>query len=84
MVSWSQLTDKGLIQHLAEVRRVVVCVCYSHGDTNVTAEGRVSTVCRSDNEVVSLDEFIIQPACHEHQSTVTVNVEVVSAVVDVR
>lgn len=80
----SKLTDKGLIQGLAEIRWVVVCIGNSHGHANITAEGRVSTVCCSDNEVVALDELIVKPACHEYQSAVTVNVEVVGAVVDVR
>jgi len=80
----SQLADKGLVQRLAEIRRVVVCIGYSHSDTNITAEGRVSTICRPDNEVVALDELIVEQACREYQSAVTVNVEVVGAVVDVR
>lgn len=84
-VPWgSQLADKGLIQRLAEIRWVVVCVSNSHSDTNITAEGRVSTVQRSDNEVVALDELIVEQACHEYQSAVTVNVEEVGAVVNVR
>lgn len=83
VIPGSQLTDEGLVERLAEIRWVVVCVGNSHGDTDITAEGRVSAVRRSDNEIVALDEFIVKPACHEYQSAVTVNVEVVGAVVDV-
>lgn len=82
--SGSQLADKGLVQRLAEIRWVVVCVSNSHSDTNIAAEGRVSTVRRSDNEVVALDELIVEQACREYQSAGTVDVEVVAAVVDVR
>lgn len=82
--SRSQLADKGLVQRLAEIRWIVVCVSNSRRDANVTVEGRVSAVCRSDNEVVALDELIVKQACQEYHSTVTVNVEIVCAVVDVR
>lgn len=82
--SGSQLADKGLVQRLAEIRWVVVRVSNGHSDTNITAEGRVSTVRRSDNEVVALDELIVEQTCREYEAAATVDVEVVGAVVDVR
>ena len=80
----SQLADKGLVQRLAEIGWVVVCVSYSHGDTDITAKARVSAVCRSDNEVVPLDELIVEQASCEYQAAVYVDEKVVCAVVDVR
>lgn len=80
----SQLAHISLIQRLAEVRWVVVCVSNNYSDTDITAEGRVPTVCCSNDEVVALGELIVEHACSEHQTAVTVDVEVVSAVVDVR
>lgn len=82
--SWSQLAHVGLVQRLAEIRWVVVRIGNNHGDTNIAAEGRVPTVSRPHNEVVALDELVVKQACREYQSTVTVYVEVVGAVVDVR
>ncbi len=82
--SGSQLADEGLIQHLAEIRRVVVRVSDGDGDTHIAAEGRVPAVRRSDDKVVALDELIVEQACREYQPAVTVDVEEIGAVVDVR
>lgn len=79
----SQLADKGLVQRSAEIRRVVVCVRNRHGDTDITAEGGLSAVRGSDDEVVALGELIVQQAGRVYQSALAVNVEVVGAVVDV-
>lgn len=84
MSSGSQLADKGLVQHLAEIRWVVIGVSYSHRDSNIAAKGRVSAVRRPDNEVVALDELIVEQTCRVYQPAVTVDAEVVGAVVDVR
>jgi len=81
--SGRQLADKGLVQRVAEIRRVVVGVRDRHRDADIATEGRVSAVRRSDGEVVALDELIVEEACHEYQAAVAVDVEVVGAVVDV-
>lgn len=84
MAPGSQVADKRLVQHLTEIRRVVVCVGDNHSDTNIAAQGRVSAVSCPDNEVVALHELIVEHASREYQSPVAVDLEVVSAVVDVR
>lgn len=83
MIAGSQLADEGLVQGLAEIGRVVVCVGNFHCDADVAAEGRVPGVRGSDDEVVALEEFVVKAACHEYEPAVAVDVEVVGAVVDV-
>lgn len=84
MSSGSQLADKGLVQNLAEIRWVVIGVSYSNRDSNITAKGGLAAVRRPDDEVVALDELVVQQTCGVYQSVVTVDAEVVGAVVDVR
>lgn len=83
MIPRRQLADEGLVQSLAEVGRVVVGVGHFHRHADVAAEGGIPAVGRSDDEVVSLEELVVEAARHEDEAAAAVNVEVLGAVVDV-
>lgn len=84
MISGGQLADEGLVQRLAEIGWVVVCVGDSHRHADIAAEGGLCAVRRPDDEVVALDKLIVEPTRHEYQAAAAVHVEVIGAVVNVR